>query len=79
MTSRPIPPDVAALADHVQQRLRAAGLTQMQIADVLGIPQPVISRRFLGKTPWRAHELQTISDRFGIPLSELYPASAAAS
>ena len=60
------------LAVHVRRVLKEAGLTQVKIASALGVDQTAISKRYRGETSWRAHELHTISETFGIPLESLY-------
>jgi len=65
------------LAAHVRRVLEQAGLTQVKIAQALGTEQTLISKRYRGTISWRAHELQAISDAFGIPVADLYlPAPA---
>lgn len=63
------PPSVAA---SVRAELRAAELSQEKIGKALGITQEAVSRRFRGRTQWRADELVVISRAFGIPLERLY-------
>lgn len=60
------------MAGHIRAVLEGAGITQVAIADVLGIDQPAISKRHRGATPWRAHELQVLSEKFDIPIERFY-------
>lgn len=71
-----MPHETTPLTQSVRERLKAAGISQERVAVVLGLTQPMISRRVLGKTPWRADELVAIADAFDIPLAELYGKTA---
>lgn len=60
------------LSRSVRAELRAAEISQEKVGSVLGITQESVSRRFRGKTAWRAEELMKISHAFKIPLERLY-------
>jgi predicted XRE-type DNA-binding protein len=62
----------APMAGQVRAVLERAGLTQVAIAEVLGIDQPAISRRYRGATAWRAYELQLLADRFDLHIADFY-------
>jgi len=62
----------APMAGAIRAVLEGAGLTPVAIADVPGIEQPAISKRYRGATPWRAHELQALSEAFDIPVERFY-------
>jgi predicted transcriptional regulator len=56
----------------VRAELRAAEVSQERVGAVLGLPQPAVSRRLRGITPWRADELLKVSKAFRISLDRLY-------
>lgn len=60
------------LSRSIRAELRAAEISQEKVGAVLGITQESVSRRFRGKTAWRAEELMKISQAFKIPLQRLY-------
>ena len=37
--------------------MQAAGVTQADLADALGVTQPTISNKINGRSPWKVHEL----------------------
>jgi transcriptional regulator with XRE-family HTH domain len=60
------------MAAHVRQVLEEAGLTQVKIAQAIGVEQTAVSKRYRGTTSWRAVELRIISSTFGIPIERFY-------
>ncbi len=46
-------------------------MSQTQIAERLGISQPAVSARLLGRTPFDVNELVAIAEVLGVPVSTL--------
>jgi transcriptional regulator with XRE-family HTH domain len=47
------------------------GLTQVELADRLGISTYALSRRMQGRQPWRAFEVRQAADALGVPQTSL--------
>lgn len=54
------------------------GISQMRLAEALGMSQPAISARLRGATPFDINELTAIAEFFGMPVAGLLPEGAAA-
>lgn len=69
-TLKVVPDQPADLVDLVAAEVRAhmarRRITQVQLAEILGIKQVSVSERLRGKTPFRLEEIQIIADAFGI-------------
>jgi transcriptional regulator with XRE-family HTH domain len=66
---------------NVRAEIARAGKTQDQIADMLRISQAGVSLRLAGRSPFHAHELDTLAEELGVPVATFYataPAAAAA-
>ena len=63
--------------EELVRRLRAArhrrNLTQAEVAEVLNLPQSVISRLEAGQRKVSAIELRDLSELFGVPMERLVP------
>lgn len=46
-------------------------VTQMDLAEVLGVAQPAVSRRLHARTPFDANEIGLLADYFGVNPAEL--------
>lgn len=46
-------------------------VTQVQLAEVLGLPQSGVSRRLRGKIPFRVDELEKVADALGVHPAQL--------
>jgi transcriptional regulator with XRE-family HTH domain len=66
------------MAGHIRAVLEGAGLTQTVVAEALGIQQSAISKRYRDKSAWPASDLRVLAERFGIPITDFYPASSPA-
>lgn len=64
-----------AIGAEVRAGLARKGLTQKQLAAVLGVTETTLSGRIRGRTPFDTDELALISDLIGVPIAELLPAS----
>lgn len=63
---------LARTASQVRAVLEDAGYTQTAVAEVLGITQSGVSKRYRGVRPWRAHELELLSRTYDIPVERFY-------
>lgn len=65
-----VPDPPADLVDTVAAEVRAhmarRRVTQVQLAEILGIKQVSVSERLRGKTPFRLEEIGVIAEAFGI-------------
>lgn len=57
---------VDTVAGEVRAHMARRRVTQVQLAEMLGIKQVSVSERLRGKTPFRLDELGIIADAFGI-------------
>ena len=74
----PLPPSNATIAGRVQAAMKAAGLSEVALADQAGIPRSTLRRRFLGNTDWLTGELAALSAVLGVRLLDLLADEAAA-
>lgn len=69
-TLRALPDAPASLTERVAEEVRAymgrRQMTQVQLAQILGLPQSAVSSRVRGKIPFRVDELQTVAEALGI-------------
>lgn len=56
---------------NLRAELARADVSQADVAELLGVTQPQVSARMLGKIPWRVPELQAIARHLGLPFSRL--------
>ncbi|MGZ0150693.1 helix-turn-helix domain-containing protein [Kribbella sp. WER1] len=71
MSTLKVLPDLSTdLVDQVAEEVRAhmarRRVTQVQLAEILGIKQVSVSERLRGKTPFRLEEIGIIATEFGI-------------
>lgn len=66
------------VAANVRAELARRRVTQTQLASVLGIPQPAVSRRLGGKVPFSIDELADLAAYLGMPVASLITADAGA-
>lgn len=59
------------IAATVRAEAARRKITQTAIGAHLGLTQPGISRRMLGRVPFSAAELAAVADLLGLPVSEL--------
>lgn len=59
------------IAANVRAEAARRQVTQAQLADRLGLKQPGMSRRMLGRVPFSASELATVADVLEIPVANL--------
>lgn len=63
-------------ANRVVRMLMARdGMTQAQLAGLLGISQQQAGQRLLGKARWRFAELVGLADHFGVSIDDFGPGS----
>lgn len=48
-----------------------ARMTQVELAEILGVPQTSVSRRLHGKIPFRVDELEKVADALGVHPAQL--------
>lgn len=59
------------MADTVRAEMARRRLSQRQVADAAGIPQPTLSRRLLGRSPFTVPELLTLAVVLDVPVALL--------
>lgn len=57
---------------NIERMRRRIGLTQMQVAKIIGVTQGSVSQWELGAAFPRAEKLQRIADLYGCAINELY-------
>jgi transcriptional regulator with XRE-family HTH domain len=57
----------------VRAELARHGVSQTDIAEVLGVSQAAVSRRLSGRVEFTLDELRLIAERLGVPLSTFVP------
>jgi transcriptional regulator with XRE-family HTH domain len=68
----------ASIAAAVRAEIARHQKTQREVALVLGLPQPSVSKRLLGEVPFRAEEIAAIAAWLGVDPSTLLPAAEGA-
>jgi transcriptional regulator with XRE-family HTH domain len=77
MTVHTLPrrPEPASLQEVITRVVRFLmtdfGRTQANVATALGVSQPQVSQRLLGKTAWSIEDLDRLSAYFGVTVAEL--------
>lgn len=71
-------PPNAAIAEEVRARIGRLHLTQTYVAKRTGMTTSTLSRRLTGESEFTVTELYRLAEVFGIPVSKLMPAVAAA-
>lgn len=76
MTTASLPaPDRGSLASIVGGNVRALlavrKVSQVQLAEILGVTQSAVSKRLRGVTPFDTNDLEAIATAFGVPPMEL--------
>ncbi len=66
---------ICKTATHVSQYIKARGLNQTTVGNILGLTQNAVSDRNRGRTPWRLNELERLADHFGTTVAELVQSS----
>lgn len=56
---------------NLRGELARADLSQVAVADLLGLSQGQVSLRINGKVPWRVVELQKIARHLNVPVADL--------
>lgn len=56
------------VATEVRAEVARQNVTQYDLAEVLGVAQPSISRRLAGKHPFDTDELDKLAAYFGVPV-----------
>ncbi len=59
------------VAGNVRALMARRGVSQHQVADVLGLSQTAVSKRLRGVTPWDVNEMGTLAEAFGVPIAVL--------
>lgn len=63
--------DHTALGKHLRAAREAAGVTQTQAQEAIGVSQPTYSRIEAGTRPLKGDELIQLADRFGVRVSSI--------
>lgn len=59
------------IAGNLRAEMARRGVTQQQVAEVLGLSQSAVSRRLLGQAPISIDQLFEITERFGIDMASI--------
>jgi predicted transcriptional regulator len=51
----------AQVAGNIRAEMARRGVTQSQLAKVLGLPQSAVSYRHRGRTPWTLNEIEVVA------------------
>lgn len=62
------------VATEVRAEVARQNVTQYDLADVLGMAQPSVSRRLAGKHPFDTDELDKLAAFFGVPVDRFLAA-----
>ncbi len=65
--------DRERIAAEVRAELARQQKTQRDVAEILGLPQPVVSLRLQGKRAFRAEELGKLAEALSVPISRFFP------
>lgn len=68
-----------AAGANIRAEMARRGITQVQLADHLRLPQGQVSRRLRGLIPFNINELVAIAEFLGVDLAVLMPQERAAS
>ncbi|MBA2559950.1 MAG: hypothetical protein H0V07_08695 [Propionibacteriales bacterium] len=60
------------IGERVHHEMWRRRVTQLRLADLLGITQSGVSKKLRGERPWFASELLTVADVLGVGLESLY-------
>ena len=71
-------PITTKVAANVRAEMGRAGVSQAELASVLGLSQAAVSKRLRGSTRWRVDELAATASHLGVPLAVLLPSEVAA-
>lgn len=63
--------DAIRVANNIRAEVARRRLSQVKLAEQVGIRQQALSRRLNGTTPFRIDELARIAEVLDMPLSEL--------
>jgi len=69
--ARPAPPLSARAAGNVRAEAARRGLTQADMAGLLGMSRMAVSDRYRGRTPWTLDELSTVAGILRLDVCEL--------
>lgn len=64
-----------AVAERVRVEMARRRMSQRVLADATGLSQSYIGRRLTGAMPFTTDDLALISASFGVPVTELLPAT----
>jgi len=67
-----------AIAAKVRGAVAEHKKSQREVAEILGLSQPVIQLRLKGDRAFRADELAKLADALGVPVERFFPAAAEA-
>lgn len=74
----PIPDQINdVVAAEIRAHMARRQLRQSDLADLLGVAQPNVSKRLNGQTPFLAGEVAVIANWLGIDIADLYAERAA--
>lgn len=68
----------ASTSSSVRAEVARRGLSQSEIAAILGISQAAVSRRLSGKVDFAASQLSTLAEQLDVPVSAFFVSPALA-
>lgn len=72
MAVMPTPVTQRQIADNVRAELARRQLSQVALAQAIGLTDLAISRRLRGVVPFRADEMAAVAAFLGVSVAELY-------
>lgn len=73
-----MPSTTDSLSANVRAEMARHGLTQADVATILGVSQVSVSARLRGKVAWRVNDVQVLAAHLGIPTTALLGETTAA-
>lgn len=59
------------ITGNLRAEMARRGITQQQVAEILGLSRAAVSRRLLGQSPISIDELFEITEHFGIDMASI--------
>lgn len=78
MPSNDVPSERERIAAEIRAELAERRMTQREVAALIGMSQPVLQLRLVGKRPFRAEELAKLAEVLDVPVARFYGEASAA-
>ncbi|MGN6245160.1 MAG: helix-turn-helix domain-containing protein [Motilibacteraceae bacterium] len=66
-----MPNTTDSVSANVRAEMARRGLSQTDVAAILGVSQVSVSARLRGKVAWRIDDLTALARHFGMPVADL--------